>query len=75
MAVRLGQRVISPDGRRFKVQALGGCDSQSRPVAGLQRLDRRDREQKVIWRPEAEVDGWAGAVLAALEKARPNDPS
>lgn len=70
MSLRLGATVITPEGRRFKVKSTGGCDSQGRPVVGLLRLDRQPRELKVIYRPLAEVDGWAGAVLAELEKAR-----
>lgn len=73
MSLKTGQALVSPEGRRFKVQSIGGCDNQSRPVVGLQRLDRRGREQKVIWRTAVEVDGWAGAVLGALREGNMSD--
>lgn len=66
MSLRIGQSLVSPEGRRFRVLDTHGYDNASRPVIRLQRLDRRPREQANIWRTEAEVEGWAGAILGAL---------
>ncbi|WP_257311159.1 hypothetical protein [Geothrix fuzhouensis] len=66
MSLKVGTSLVSPEGRRFKVHAVGGCDNQGRPVISLQRLDRKPRELKVIYRPLAEVEAWVGAVLAQL---------
>lgn len=67
MSLKVGTSVISPEARRFKVHAVGGCDSQGRPVIVLQRLDRRAREQKTVYRPLSEVEGWMEAILASAQ--------
>jgi len=51
--------VKSPEGRLFRVDLLmSGCDNQGRPAVCLKRLDRQERELRVITRPMAEVEGW-----------------
>jgi hypothetical protein len=67
MSPRIGQTLVSPEGRQFKVLDLRGYDNGGQPVIRLQRLDRRAREQACIWRPEAEVESWASRVLAKLQ--------
>lgn len=69
MSPRIGQTLVSPEGRRFRVLNMHGYDNASRPVIRLQRLDRRPREQARIWKTEAEVESWAGMVLASLQMA------
>jgi len=49
-----GAVVINPQGRRFRIYTVGlGAGNQ--PVFRLDRLDRQPREQRHIWRPQAEV--------------------
>ena len=69
MSPRIGQTLVSPEGRRFTVLNTRGYDNAGHPVIRLKRLDRRPREQANVWRTEAEVEGWAGRLLASLQMA------
>lgn len=66
MSPRIGQTLVSPEGRRFRVAAWGGFNSRSQSILRLQRLDRRPREQASVWRTEAEVEDWASRILEDL---------
>lgn len=60
-----GTYVTNPEGRRFKIHLTGGIDHQGHAVVGLLRVDRRAREQRIVWRPASEVEGWAKETFEA----------
>jgi hypothetical protein len=70
MSLKTGTTLVSPDGRRFRVHAVGGCNSQGEATVSLHRMDRRPREQKTVYRSTKEVEGWMGQVAEKLSCGR-----